>query len=367
MKGFLTMAYCDEKLIIITEKEYFQDYIFKKNYDSRKKLILFIFVYLYNLNKKIKALLFRLSCKLLIKRGYIIGLHFGNNFNLTKSKLISNQTISFVMCPSSAETSHNFKLPMTSRDFSNRRFIEYGIVNKHKQFDFICIANNSKNKNLLKFLESLIFNKYNGTGIFVIPTHDHESIKTHDVEIVKIYNTTDEDFKSRISIVRLSNELGFQGLQGPALPLLTSLASYLVLPSDSEGEPRVVTEGILAGAKIILPAWQTSNLPIEYNEFILRFKDFSNLIDILMKPANFDEIKHKKFIDAYSVSAEKFITYIRTNFGIKIDSVERYDRILPGHVNMNFPWSDNNVKYNYPNIEIYKYIQVIKFLHYAVT
>lgn len=334
------MARIIDKYLFVTEKEAFISKISKKNFSPFSwKYIPSIF---FNLRLKFIEFLFWKGIHKAKKKGLVVTCHYGNNFAISSDKL--NRKFDLVLLPSEYNCSDNM-LSLTSRDFSSPtyRFLQNYKEHEDRLFDFVIISNLSKNKRVFevfKTIEKSINDKtWSGKGCIVCPTHFNENSKSHHGHLSQHYLISSQKVRNSISLIRLSVDLGFQGIQGPALPFIMSNSRNLILASFSEGEPRVMQEALLSKTNIIISKDLQCSIPTGAENHIKKFSTISEIPKILIEMRNKKTFKNQIFHDE-ATSMDILIRKLTDISGNKSDykklhnivkENEGFDRILPGH------------------------------------
>jgi glycosyltransferase involved in cell wall biosynthesis len=352
------MATKIKKIVFLSEKELFHGAV-------ARKALTFGFKWLPKIGFNLRAAVIEKLVRIAIKKGQSKGLrfvcHFGNNFYLAKR----DNPCDLVLVPKGVETSQSSVLRLTSRDFSSETFEIFKETDR--PVDFLMVSNLSINKRQMEvfnqFSLSLNNKSWNGYGIFLCPTHKNETAKGFQLNFIEAYLRSSRLVREHLSLVRLSEELGFRGAQGPLLPLLMAQSRYLILASESEGEPRVLSEALSAGCKIVVRDKLKENIPPDVANYTL-FSEFSELPGLIGRSG----VGEKKKIPKYEENIRTFLNALG-NLGVTeldalevqkyIETEEGLDRILPNHDVRPMPWFLGAV--NYPANEIKTLAQALKF------
>ena len=129
-----------------------------------------------------------------------------------------------------------------------------------KYWDILCVANNSTNKHLRQFLDAVKRTYQAGKPYRVLlvnlaAPHEHRTIG-YDAGIVRHYQETftDEE-KQWCTFLRLSPELGCDGLSYSQMAYFFQCSRVFALFSEVEGGPRVVYEALKTGLPVVMPSW----------------------------------------------------------------------------------------------------------------
>jgi len=352
------MATKIKKIVFLSEKELFHGTVARKALTIGLKWFPKI---VFNLRAAAIEKLVRMAVEKGQSKGLQFVCHFGNNFHLAKR----DNPCDLVLVPKGVQTSQSSVLRLTSRDFSTETFEIFSETDR--PIDFLMVSNLSVNKcqmEVFNEFEVALNNKsWDGYGIFLCPTHKNETAKGFQLNFVEVYLGSSRFVREHLSLVRLSEELGFRGVQGPLLPLLMAKSRHLILASESEGEPRVLSEALSAGCKIVVRDKLKENVPVEVETYTL-FSEFSELPGIVGSSG----LRKKKKLSKYEQNTSTFLKALEGLSVTELDvfEVQKYieteeglDRILPNHDVRPMPWFLGAV--NYPANEIKTLAQALKF------
>jgi G:T-mismatch repair DNA endonuclease (very short patch repair protein) len=185
-----------------------------------------------------------------IKNQCFIGVHFGGF-----SKGVAPPPYAdFVMGRTSVVDSHGkFQIDLASANFTPSFFQP---TNQPHYWDIIHVARPSLVKRPIEFIKNIkkLYNLgYKFKVLWVCPTRKEEEPRDHLTDVAEIYRSTFTPAEQELfTLLRLGNDLGYLGLSQRQLAYFYQHSKVITLFSDTEGSPKVITEGLLCGCDVVV-------------------------------------------------------------------------------------------------------------------
>ncbi len=191
-----------------------------------------------------------------IKEKYFVGIHFGWLVNFDDFY----NTFDFLMATESVvsglqEKCTRLVIPLRSRDFTPPVFNNED--SRTKFWDILCISNNSRKKHLSLFLRELRKTYQAGHRFRVLLI---SPIRKNERWRIKFYRSLESDYvrdftqaeRDLFTLLRPGVFHGFLGLPQTALSHYYKSSKVFTLFSEVEGGPKVVSEALLCGLKVVV-------------------------------------------------------------------------------------------------------------------
>ena len=191
---------------------------------------------------------FKRELQRLRANGYVFGCHWGWTLNKSSPRF---KFIDFHMTDSHNERFlHEPVINLVSRDFLvSNPFPDY--------FDIVSVSNNSRRKNLLDLLKIIVLAKQKApdlTACLLINTPSkkfRKNSRSSDVKFLDYYFKQSRKFRDDVVLLRLSDELGQEGVSVRFVNWLMSKSRIFLFCSMKEGVAKVVQEAFEAGCFIL--------------------------------------------------------------------------------------------------------------------
>lgn len=311
-----------------------------------------------------------------IKREYILGVHFGGYCEDAPFPLVED----FLMkSPSNLKNlTHNIPvIPLVSRDFISDFFNTAHRPSK-PYWDVILVARNHRVKNLDCFLTSvkkLYQEGYHYKVLLVITSARNENKTDNYTELASdYYKLFNEKERKLITLLKIHPEVSSPGLPAETISILMQNSKTLALFSEREGGPKVVSEALMCGCRVIIYDYIEGGARDAVDDSnSIRFKDFKDAhiaIRQAVELGPLDEQAVTKVIERVSAasSLNKLLSFLHEKFFHEKDNhylinnvinIDQLDKRIPAHLNdESVPW---NSKREVGTSDIFTTIQFEEF------
>ena len=311
-----------------------------------------------------------------LKQMFYLGWNQGTYFGEIQMPNIVDFSFSSPSTLTYKDNGNTLYIPLCGRNFLTSDFKNLDI--KEKNFDIISTSRAVKIKQLPPLLHSI--KKLNNRGIypktlFIIPTAENETPEYADINIVKTFNelfTVEE--KKHITMMRLSPELGFLGINQQTLNWFYNNSKILYIGSKSEGNCRVVHEALMGGCNIVYYKNHKGALVDYLDKTNSTSYDTHENIDIALEKAlksyTYSKIKTDSYEDILRerTSLKKLIPYFEKLYELNNSKFDgeliNYDNLsnrFPAHY-LDVPWNSKDPKV--PTADIKTLDQLTIFINY---
>ena len=313
-----------------------------------------------------------------LRENFLIGIHLG----LYATNVDTTFWVDFHMTSPGTATfnSKQFVIPLSSAHFTPS--VMRQDENCEKYWDIICVAKNTRGKNIDKLLDSIrrIYDlKKNYKILIIIATNRSESnFKYYNEIMADYFKKFTPVERENLTIIRTHPDTGFQGLSYSTLSYFYNRSKIFTLFSEIEGHAKVVKEAQLCGLPIVvksdLKGGVKDSLTSENSSF---FIDFESAHETLIKA-----VEHYK---DYKVIADYWASELREDFTIeklkehfhllyefnslkfdgKLENLDNLNRRLPAHFYdpKSIPWA-SSLHFRYRTTDICNYKMFVEFLSY---
>ncbi|UTJ07341.1 glycosyltransferase [Arcobacter roscoffensis] len=242
-----------------------------------------------------------------LKSKYILGMYFGSFYKLEEDLTY----IDFYLAEDNVLKIENSTMPrinLNGYNFIGKDFeIKENVLEKY--YDLIFIGNVSRNKNLIKVIDTI--NKLIKKDVNIKVLIVNRSLSGVYNKILKYFiyrklNSINSLDKKNITYIEINNPKGYQ-LSKKLIKDLMLQSKGLIIASKYEGAARVVAEAQLLGLNILSYEKMKGATNNHLSEYDILFNDFNNLENkILDFINNYDSFYSKKDIDYSKIYLEKY-------------------------------------------------------------